>query len=245
MAHQEYIRILPNCDRAVLLIHGIVGTPDHFLPFLNLIPGDWSVCNILLEGHGGSTDDFSRASMKKWKTQVASVLDGPLAHCNKIIIVGHSMGTLFAVGEALRRPKRITSLFLLQVPLRVRVRLKTAFCAGLLPFGIVLKPVEGMKADSGVDLDPRLWKYLGWIPRFAELLAECARIRRALPALKVPCQAFQSGRDELVSMKSCRELARCDAVKITVLPECDHFVYQGENLRLLQQRFQELFAEAE
>ena len=53
MDHREFIRYLPGSDRAVLLIHGIAGTPAHFWQFLPLIPEDWSVYNVLLDGHGG------------------------------------------------------------------------------------------------------------------------------------------------------------------------------------------------
>ena len=73
MEHKEYVRIVPGADTAVLFIHGIVGTPNHFtdlISLVELVPEDWSVCNLLLDGHGGNADDFAATSMKKWKNQV-------------------------------------------------------------------------------------------------------------------------------------------------------------------------------
>ena len=70
---------------AILFVHGILGTPRHFAPFLPYVPASWSVCNLLLEGHGGSVRDFSHAAMAQWKQQVHAALDALLtehALCN-------------------------------------------------------------------------------------------------------------------------------------------------------------------
>ena len=72
MEHLEYIRIVDHADTAVLFIHGIVGTPNHFHAFIPLVPEHISVCNLLLDGHGGSVKDFSHTSMRKWVVQVDS-----------------------------------------------------------------------------------------------------------------------------------------------------------------------------
>ena len=74
MAHTEYIREVPDSHTAILFLHGIIGSPDHFGFLLPRIPKSWSVYNLLLHGHGGSVRDFSRSSMAKWETQVNEVL---------------------------------------------------------------------------------------------------------------------------------------------------------------------------
>ena len=45
MEHKEYIRVVPGSKCAILMIHGIVGTPKHFEAFLPLIPEDWNNLN--------------------------------------------------------------------------------------------------------------------------------------------------------------------------------------------------------
>ena len=54
MNHQEYIREIPGAKTAVLMLHGIAGTPDHFEMLLPLVPADWSIYNILLDGKNRS-----------------------------------------------------------------------------------------------------------------------------------------------------------------------------------------------
>ena len=98
---------------AILFIHGILGTTSHFEPFLSLVPPNWSICNLSLKGHGGSVKDFSQASMTEWKQQVKNALEELSETNNKIIIVAHSMGTLFAIQEAIEKP--VDELFLLNV----------------------------------------------------------------------------------------------------------------------------------
>ena len=70
--HRTYARIVPGAGTAVLMVHGIVGTPRHFDWLIPEFDETWSVYNILLDGHGGSVDDFAETSMKKWKEQVHS-----------------------------------------------------------------------------------------------------------------------------------------------------------------------------
>ena len=234
MPHREYIREVPGSREAVLLVHGILGTPRHFDFLLPLIPESRSVYNILLDGHGGTVTDFSHTSMEKWQAQVTTRLDELLARYDSVIIVAHSMGTLFAIAEAVRRPEKIRCLFLLQSPLRPRVKPATAFRSVLLPFGIVLKGGELMHRDCSVTLEPKIWKYIGWIPRFLELLTQCRRTRKLLEELSVPCRFYQSAQDELVSMRPCRDLRRHTRLETTVLPDSGHFGYTGEDLALLQ-----------
>ena len=69
--HKEYKRIVENSPKALLFIHGILGTPNHFDPFMPLVPENLSVYNMLLDGHGKSVRDFTKTSMEKWENQVA------------------------------------------------------------------------------------------------------------------------------------------------------------------------------
>ena len=74
MEHKEYINIQEDATTAILYIHGIVGTPNHFNDFMPLIPKTFSVYNLLLDGHGKGVKDFSKTSMETWETQVASAV---------------------------------------------------------------------------------------------------------------------------------------------------------------------------
>lgn len=243
MVHQEYIRTVPGSKYAVLMVHGIVGTPEHFRFLLPLIPRDWSVCNLLLDGHGQDVTAFGKTSMKKWKAQVSRQLDDLLSRNEAVIFVAHSMGTLFAIEEAIRRPHAIAGLLLLNVPLYPFVTPAAAVAAVRLALGKV-RPQDtiarNMGAAGGVALTPKLWKYLPWAPRFVQLLQECRRIRRRLCLLQVPAAVFQSRHDVLVSQRSNPPLQNHGSITCTVLKHSDHFYYPPEDAQQIRQAFTRL-----
>lgn len=237
MAHKEYIREVPGSDTVVLCIHGILGTPDQFNPLIPQIPEDWSVFNILLDGHGKKVQDFSRSSMNKWKGQVQQTLTYLNVRYSKIIILAHSMGTLFAMQSAAKGNSKIKALFLIGTP--------------LVPF---LRPVcignsleiiwDCIPADDRITLaqkdafsihpDKRLWLYLGWIPRYLELFREVTVTRKCISHIKVPCRVFLSQRDELVSLRSYKYLKGNPHIKVSMLEGATHFYFSEENNARMQ-----------
>ncbi len=236
--HREFIRRVPGSKMAVLMIHGIVGTPNHFTPFLPLFPESWSVYNILLEGHGGSVRDFSAASMKKWKAQVFAALEEILANSDRVMILGHSMGCLFAVEAAVRYPGRVCQLFLLSIPLRLRIPLSTVGATMRIACGRVRPQdtvAQTMCADGGVALETGFWKYIPWIPRFAELLVQMAATEKLLHALTVPVKAYHGLRDELVGEGSCDILQKRADIRAVKLPDSGHFTYGEQDLLCLKE----------
>ena len=241
MAHEPFIREVPGSRRAVVMIHGILGTPDHFRGFIPLVPEDWSVYNILLDGHGKGVEDFSRSSMKKWKAQVSSLLDDVLARYDKVILVAHSMGTLFSIQETVGRPEKIESLFLLQTPLRPWLKVRYACYATLMPFGIVPRAAVDMSRGTSITTSPLLWKYFGWLPRFLELFYECYKTRKLLGSIQIPCRIYQCRKDEMVSTRTCRDLKKHPHLQVTVLPDSGHFAYHGADWELLKKEFSDIF----
>lgn len=246
MNHQEYRRIVPGAETAVLMIHGIVGTPHHFDDLIPLIPENWSVVNLLLEGHGQGAVEFGAASMDQWKGQVSRELDAMLACHEKVLIVGHSMGTLFAIQSAIDCPERVVGLFLQAVPLRPYVHPKMTLASAKVLFdvGVEEDPLaQALEKDSSVEVDWRLWEFIGWPIRFVELLAECERIRRVLPQLQVRTVVIQSLRDELVSDISVRDLEANPSIRVVKMEQAGHFGYEGEEQERMLKEFRELIAD--
>jgi len=235
MKHSEIVRIVPGADTAVLFIHGIVGTPNHFvkgIPLLELVPEGWSVYNLLLPGHGKTVEDFSRSSMKLWKEKVWSVFSQLSLTHKQIILVGHSMGTLFAIQLALEYPEKIPFAFLLAVPLRPWIRLSGMVNCLRLAFGKIREDHSlevAVRNACGVKTTRKLWKYMGWIPRFLELFREIAQTEKKMSALRVPAIAFQSEMDELVCNRSRRILERSGVFEIRNLKKSSHFYYHPED----------------
>lgn len=227
MAHLEYKRIVPGSDTAVMFIHGIVGTPDHFrslIPLEKAVPDHWSVHNVLLPGHGGSVDDFAASFREAWETYVWNMFDELAKDHERIIIVAHSMGTLFALRLAVEHPERIAFTFLLGVPLRPHLRFEMAVDSVRMVFGILPGDHVLWKA-GGVKLTRKIWRYLSWIPRFLDLFMEIYETERILDQLDVPCVAWQSKKDELVSNRTWKELEKYKSIDLRSLPNSTHYCY--------------------
>lgn len=235
MRHNETIRILQEAKTAVMFLHGIVGTPDHFrdlIPLEELVSTDWSVYNLRLPGHGNTVEDFGRSSMRQWKHYVWDVFEKLSQTHEQIILVGHSMGTLFSIQLALEHPEKVPFLFLIAVPMRPGVRLFGAINCLKLAFGGLRedRPIEAATMRvCGVKTTRKLWMYYRWIPRFLELFREIRLTEKRLSCLSVPCVAYQSRRDELVRNKSKRVLERSGVMQVHELSESTHFYYAPED----------------
>lgn len=239
--HKEYKHIAEDGQKAVLFIHGIVGTPNHFRAFLPLVPQGVSVWNLLLDGHGKGVRDFSKTSMKKWESQVQAAVEELARSHQEIYIVAHSMGTLLAIGQACQNEK-IRGLFLLAVPLRVSLKPRAVGAAFKVCFGKIKEDdyfALAVKESCGIQPDKNLFRYIGWIPRYLELFRKIRRTRKNLHLLKIPTQAYQSAKDCMVSIRSTKLLQKNPAISVTVLPESDHHYYAPQELAMLLEHFEQ------
>lgn len=236
MGHKETVRIVPGAKTAVLFLHGISGSPRHFrelLPLEGLVPQNWSVYNILLPGHGGSVKDFGRSRMEAWKGHVQLVLQKLAETHENILIVGHSMGTLFALQAAKAMPEKVAGLFLVASPLYIHIRPSIVRDLLLLNFGAPEKDspvVASIRRACGIRTTWKLWEYIGWIPRLLELFREIRLTRKLLADRSVPCVAYQSDWDEFVSNRSGK-LLESNGIDVFRLRDSTHFHYtQPDNL---------------
>ena len=240
MKHAAFKREIPDSETAVLMIHGILGSPDHFVDLIPLVPARWSVYNILLDGHGKTVDDFAASSMEQWKGQIETIVSDLCVQYENILIVAHSMGTLFAIDRAIRTPK-IRGLFLLAVPLKARVRFVAVSNACKVIFGRVRAgDTVAMAAQRAYSIMPdwRIWKYFKWIPNYMALLSEMKCTRGKIQWLNVPVWVFQSGKDELVAKSSARYFDKTGAVCCKFLERSGHFCYDKQDYAYLLREFQ-------
>lgn len=242
MEHKEYIRINDNSDTAVLFIHGIVGTPNHFNKFVSLVPESISVYNLLLDGHGKGVKDFSNTSMKKWKAQVTSVVEELSLTHEKIYIVAHSLGTLLAIELAIKN-KKVCKLFLLAVPLRLSLKPRMAFNSLKVYFNrIHPDDYEALAAKEcyGIEKDTNPFHYIGWVPRFAELFAKIRQTRKLIKIINIPCLVFQSEKDEMVSRYSTKYLANNPSIFLNKLENSGHYYYPKDDFDFLITEFSKM-----
>ncbi len=237
--HEEYKRIVENANKAVLFIHGIVGTPKQFRFLVPLVPEDISVYNILLDGHGKGAKDFANTSMKKWEEQVAAVVRELAQRHNEIYIVGHSMGCLLAIEQALCNTK-VTKLFLLAAPLKLFLKPKLAVNSLKVFFDKINpqdKEAVAAKECCGVNTDKNPLHYIGWVPRFLELFSKIRKTRRIAELVKTPCVACQSLKDEMVSKNAKKVLEKNPSFTVVELKNSGHYYYEENDLSLIKKTF--------
>lgn len=242
MRHREYRRICPGADTAVLFIHGINGTPSHFRDFVEQVPDGYSVVNVLLDGHGKGVRDFGQTSMQAWKAQVDGVVEQLLESHDRLLITGHSMGSLFAIRQAIKHPDKVSGLFLLAVPLKIAIKLRMLRNSMCVYFGNVKEDDLWAQAAVncyGIEADWRAWRYIPWAGRYLELFKEIKNVTQLLGALQTPCYCYQSRKDELVSVKSCEVLEGCKAARVQLLENSGHYYYDQKDYERLLGYFRE------
>ncbi|MBQ7345974.1 MAG: alpha/beta fold hydrolase [Oscillospiraceae bacterium] len=229
--HSPYIKEQPNARQAVLMIHGICGSPRRFDWLIPHFDDSWSIYNILLDGHGSDPKAFAQTSMKKWKAQVHETLQDLSKRYDRILLMGYSMGTLLAI-EALPCYPKIYALMLFNVPLRPHVRLK------MIPRSLRLSrgspnlddPHEAINAkETGIALTPGILPYIRWIPRFWELLRLSSYCRKHTQDIHIPCNVYLGKEDELVSMQSKKYLRDLPTVTLRIFETAGHYYIAPED----------------
>ena len=243
MEHSETRKPVPGAKYAVLFLHGIAGTPNQFrslIPLETLIPQDWSVYNLCYPGHGGDVRDFGRSNMDLWRRHAREAFLELAENHEKVFVVGHSMGTLFAIQLGLEFPEKVLGLFLLAVPLRPMPRLFFVGNCLRLAFGCIRQdhPREAaFQKACGETPTPLAWRYIPWIPRVFELFAEIIRTEKILGGLGVPCIAWQSRKDDLVSNLTSSVLRKTAVMEVRELENSTHFYYPPEEAEAVCEEF--------
>ena len=210
------------------MIHGICSTPRHFDFLLPSIPEDVSLCNILLAGHGGTVEDFSRTSMKEWKAQVCRFLDMLSETHERIIVVGYSLGTLLALNFWQDYPK-VKGLLLLNPPLAPFLKPLMLTRTVRISYG---KPdlkdssERAMYQDLSIRLTPYSIHYLSWIPKFVALLRLCYHCRKNARRLTINCSVLLGNQDELVATRSGKFFPKEDFIRCETFQNSTHCYYE-------------------
>jgi len=194
---------------------------------------------MVTDGHCSTVKDFSRSSLESWERSVQNALDELLETHDEIYMVGYSLGTLLSVGQAIKNP-RIKGLFLIAVPIKVRVRLRMIPMA----YRIYTKRIKdddiitlALRESYGTTDSKNIFEYIGWIPRFLDLFKKIAQTRKDLDKLETKTVAFQSMRDELVSPRSVGILRKESKMRVEVLDNSTHFYYSPSELDRLKREF--------
>ncbi len=243
--HSENKRFVPESKTIVVFIHGILGTPRHFADFEKLVPQNWSICNILLKGHGGTVKDFSDATMQEWKSQIKAEVDSLSTQFETMFLVAHSMGCLFSLYMNDIHPNLIKGLFFLAPPLKVTLKMPIIITSIKIIFELKISDESTLAAKNAYSIgrEKNLLKYVKWLPNFISLLKESRHSRKYACKLKAPCYVFMSKKDELVKPSSAEFFNKHGEVMLHTLKESQHFYYEKKDYEYLLTKFEEFCIE--
>ena len=246
--HQkEYYKKRPFSDTVVIFIHGIL---EGSMQFRNLgsiaYKEGHSVLILLLPGHGETGEAFAKAHMNQWIDYVNRHIHQMEKEYKHIILVGHSMGSLLAIGYAAHFPGKIKSLVLLALPLAIELKYKVIRGAVKIATGRFSEEEPYVIAECraiGVG-KTKDCTYIKWIPRYIDLFILISYIKKQLNKIKKHVLIIQSKKDEFVPVRVIRLIQKqFIASKIIILEDSGHFCYHHSDINRLESAFKQFLQE--
>ncbi len=193
---------LQGGKHGVLLIHGFTGNPaellllGQYLQFKN-----YTVLGLRLAGHGTDEKDLLRTTCDDWFN---SVLDGLAILkncCEKISVIGHSMGSLLALKLAMTKAQDIHKLITLAAPIFIN---KELGLKNLPPRENCLSFAVKNSRRKLKDVPPAVNKVYRKMPLIAihELLDLINEIKTNLPTLETPILIVHGKKDHTANVES-------------------------------------------
>lgn len=106
-------------DAAVILIHGLTGTPTEVRTVGKLIAkAGFSVYGIQLAGHCGSEEDLLQTGWRDWYASVEAAFEKISRRHGTVFVGGLSMGAVLAIHLAAQHPDRVHGLALYSTTLQ-------------------------------------------------------------------------------------------------------------------------------
>jgi len=237
-----------RADMGVIVIHGFTGNPVGVRPLAEaLAERGYAVALPRLPGHGSHWRDMASTRYADWRGEVERVLDKLAARCQRVLLVGLSLGGTIALDVASsRRNGPVAGV----VAINATVLDRPGALARLAPLLAPLLPVVPAAMAGLVKNDIAKpggdEKAYGWVPTRAanSLLAELPRIRSQLAAIRVPILVAYSPQDHSASPENSKVIPTLVNTEVVLLPleRSYHVATLDYDAELLEQRIAE-FAE--
>jgi carboxylesterase len=178
-----------------LIIHGFTGTPgEHITLGKRLRDEGYTVLGVRLKGHGTTVEDMEGCTYGDWIESAVKGYERLKEQCNKVYVIGHSMGSLLALylGEKLDAEKIIAlSPPLITTNKAVRLAFILKYFKRYQKWGISKRTIDEAK-------------YLVGYPKFAlssvhELNKLRVAVKKDLYKIKSPLLIIHSRKDLTVA----------------------------------------------
>lgn len=209
---------VPGGPTGVLCVHGYSGSPAELRPLGHaLASAGYTVAGPLLAGHGGLPADLSGARWQVWVADAEAELQRLGTHCERVFVVGLSMGALIALHLAARR--QLAGVVTLAPALRLHGEQQlawTGLAKYVMPWFYPLRRANFN--DPAVQRSIRQWAPNANLddPQTVALIRREARIpvgslhelvklqrqaRRDLPSVTAPILLLQGRHDQVVDLR--------------------------------------------
>ncbi|PMW99215.1 alpha/beta hydrolase [Pseudomonas sp. FW215-R2] len=238
--------VLGTGEVAVLLIHGLTGTPTELRRVaVGLAKAGCTVYVPTLAGHCGGNADLQATGWRDWYEGVRKTFVGIRRQHSKVFVGGLSMGAVMSMYVASEHPGQVAGLLMYSTTLKYdgwSIH-KLAFLTPLLmkiPFGVHIckfeeKPPYGIKNErlraiverqmkEGHSSEAGLLTMEGVTVR--ELHRMNAVVRKRMPSITVPALVLHSIEDDITSRWNADYVERKlggEVVKI-LLDDCYHMI---------------------
>jgi carboxylesterase len=222
---------LPGGPDAVLLLHGLTGSPFEMRFVADRLHAAGFRCRgPVMPGHGGDPSALVNLPWAAWVEGARRELEA-LAGARRTFVVGCSMGAVVACALAHAVPERVDGLALLAPALRLRLSGRLAALLArrtLLPQILPVIPKFG-----GSDVrDPILRRDNPCMPGIpisavAELVDLERHVDRLLPGIAAPTLVIAGRQDHTVKLSGARRIARrvgSGPGKLVILEQSYHLV---------------------
>lgn len=245
---------LEGSEKAVLLIHGITGTPSE-MGYLgrSLHKAGFTVLCNAFPRHCGSLKDLSRVTWQEIYASLVEDLEFLCKNYQKVFLCGLSMGAILAIHLAHNFPKKISGVTMLaptiffdgwgisrgrvflplvwHTPLKYHVHIRETWPYGLknellrAPFERFYK---GAKASNGgSNQGTSFGSPFFPISCLHELHKINQIVKKELPKVKTPLQIIHAQEDDMVSVKNAHYLYESigsEDKKVVILEDSYHMI---------------------
>lgn len=199
VGERDGIDIPGSPDAAVLLLHGLFGTPNELHVLGDQLAGAGYAVRIpLLPGRASSPSVLDRLSWEDWMRDAVRHFDELAAAHAHVAVGGLSAGGTMALDLALRRPTASLLLYAAALSLRYRVTALAPYLWRVVP--------RWPRATGPADAPGRYERVP--VRAVGELVLGMRRVRSRLGEITAPALVAHSRGDPIVPVSSADRLAR-------------------------------------
>jgi carboxylesterase len=206
-----------------LLIHGFTGSAAEMRLLGDYLASKgYTVKGVLLKGHGTSVEDMEKTNWKDWLSTAETELIQLKNKCDKVIVIGLSMGGIIALNLASRF--NVDGTVSIAAPIYITNRIAY--------FAFLLKYFKKYESKRKKEIDEAIKDYLisydkTPVSSVPHLLRLIRKTRRRLKKVKSPLLIIQSKNDNTVKYESAEYIfnhAGSRIKKLLYLKESGHIV---------------------